>query len=251
MMTLTISAILLIYLNSLFLLAEKKREMQIALMNINNNTIVITKLLTNEISAAGYIGCARWVNEFPMINHTELKLLPQNKLVVDSKSLTLIHANQNHTELIRDMNNNSLFYVTNNVTIAKGDVLLISNCQFAEIVNVKDVQSYSHEMTKVITTKPLTHRFEKNAFVSQLEINSFYMEKTHRVDVKGSPIYALYQIDIHHNKLEIIEGIKFLKMQVDYDEGKNAMGVAIEFTLASLNYFSLEKNGFIYAGLRN
>lgn len=241
MISLFIAMMILFYITAIFLFYEKNHDMQVALTSVTENANMISQLFKNEIHAAGYIGCGKLTDTFPIKNNTPLKITLHG-IDVASKILTISHADFQHAELIKNMHSDSVLYVTNTVKFSAGDVLLVSDCKSADIFMVKNIDFYSKEINKITAVTPLANRYEKNALVSQYEVNTYYIDTTDRFDTKGFPIHALYQKDIYQNKTELIEGIEDMKINADG-------GVAIECKLKSVTRFALEKEWFIYAGL--
>ena len=64
---------------------------------------------------------------------------------------------------------------------------------------------------------PLNNTFDKNAQISRLEINTFFVEKTKRHTKTDKPIYALYMTDITGRKTEWVESVEKFFVERDGD----------------------------------
>lgn len=99
--------------------------------------------------------------------------------------------------------------------------------------------------------------------VATNKINTYFVDKTLRINDRGESIYALYQLDTKNHKQELVEGINDMKIQysilknnkiieINADEINNKskiIGVSIMLTFASLNEFTLKKNEFMYVSI--
>lgn len=83
------------------------------------------------------------------------------------------------------------FRVTNEVHINIGDVMVISNCQHAEIFQIKSV-AHNQGIQIVESVKPLEYEYDANSEVSRLEVNRYYVAKTKRNKSNGNPLYSLF-----------------------------------------------------------
>jgi hypothetical protein len=95
------------------------------------------------------------------------------------------------------------------------------------------------------------------------EINTYFIGKTKRNDARGNFIYALYQLDNQHRKLELVEGINDMKIQYtllennkmiersaeEINNKSKIIGLSIMLTLTSLNTVPLQKNEYMYVSL--
>ncbi|GEM_PF-5518852 len=94
-------------------------------------------------------------------------------------------------------------------------------------------------------------------------VNSYFVDKTMRIDDRGESIYALYQLDTEKHKRELVEGINDMKIQYtilknnkiietnadEINSESKIIGITIMLTFSSLNEFALQKNEFIYVSL--
>lgn len=258
MMSISISMLLLLGLLNIIFTANGAHSNQVAMNSLQENARDVTHILTEAIHSAGYIGCAHYTDEFPLTNHTDDTFIPKNKINLykgeemkdNTEAFTIRRMGLNNASVIKNMRGKSVVYASNTISFSKGDVLLISNCQSADIFRVKDVIKQMDGTQKIMTEDPLSTLYDKNASISFLEVNTYYIGDTGRLDYSHAPVFALYVQDIHHYKTELVEGVDDMHIVINKRKGEVA-SASIELQLRSLGRFALQKKWFIYAAIRH
>jgi hypothetical protein len=259
MIGLLISLLVIFCLTPIYIATERSQSVQIALNTIMDNANVASHFLHTDIVTAGYMGCARLTNRFPLVNTTHIEFNAINKIVSDassdmkpgSQAVTIRKASMQSVSLVKNMRSYSILYVSNTLAVSSGDVLLISDCKTADLFTVKEVQSLADNTQKIISEQPLSALYKLNAEVRQLEVNTYFIGETERKTQRDAVIFSLYKKDIHQHKLELVEGINDMKVNIDVNQKGQQQGVSIELNVGSLNDFILQKIWFIYVALRD
>jgi hypothetical protein len=142
------------------------------------------------------------------------------------------------------MRSDSILYSNTAEKFAAGDVLIISDCQTAEILQAKEVFNLQTEQ-KIIAEQPLKKRYEKNAEISKLAINTYFIGDTGRLSESGKPILALYSRDLLQHKQELVEGVSQLLPSLDIDQAENK-GVSL---ILKFETEHLQREGYLYVSL--
>lgn len=257
MLALSLSIFILIAVTEIYLTAQKGQKIQIAMNTIQENSRIAAQLLSTSIRMAGYTGC----EYFPVTSINRITDYKNSEMKTDTDAMTVWHAGNENTVLTKTMRGPSTLYTTTSVKFSAGDLLIISDCKSAEVFQVKQISAFINGTQKILSTKPLTKSYEKNAEVSLFKKESYFIADTGRLDETGKTVYALYMKDNHGRKTELVEGID--QMEIYYDVAGNnhlsersgrelasddvVMGVGLKLRFIS---FSLQKTGYIYAALR-
>lgn len=243
LIALTISLLILIITTTIFLAVQNNLCLQNEMSYLQENIRLATQLLTSDIRMAGYIGCPKLTDGFPIKQFQSVELNPRNKITATNNSVTVRHASVMHANLTQPIYNHSEIFLTPEPRFKAGDILLITDCKNAEIFQVNKVLIKDKEQ-KLLTTKPLAMEYEKYAEVSLLEINNYFIDKTDRQSVTGQTIYALYKRNIKGRKTELIENINSMHVNLSNN------GVGVEIILSFLTS-QAKKLGYIYIALRD
>lgn len=235
----TLSMLIISVVIEMYLNLQHSYHLQKSLNQIQHSAKVAIEQLNLNIKHAGYIGCMRLTNDFPITSYPPYSLSLRNRLTGSQSEITVVHAEGKFAQYIASPDNMTLL-VRSRMGINRGNILIISDCKHAEIIEVSDV-SISHDVKKISLHSPLHYLYDKHAEVSKLKINRFFIGKTQRINVDGTPIYALYVIDINGDQSELVPGVSRMKIQYDVvgvpayinelTDGTNVIGVAIEFEL--------------------
>lgn len=175
--------------------------LQLAIRGVQDSAQSTVDILSTEIRQAGYIGCAKLTNDFPIRAYQGFSITPDNHLILTDHSVLVRHAAQDSARLLSAMVRFDLLETNQNVLFKKGAILMISNCRHAEIFEVKSL--FTHHGAQLITpVVPLHDHFEQNAEVSYFEINQFYVHNKN-----------LYMDNIHKTKLKLVDGIDDLHIK--------------------------------------
>jgi hypothetical protein len=227
LIAMTLGILLLSGIFSTYLFSQKIHQQQTQLINQLETMRVISEILSNEIKIAGFIGCGRLDNHFPIENHTGYAVTPADILAVRHDSFTVLHASLPQSKLIEDMIFSTVLYVSMEVLFKESDILIISDCYSVAVCQIRTVVRINDHVQKIILLTPLKHVYRRNAQTSILERNSYFVEQ-------GS----LYKRDIHNKKIALADNI--LRLQIEF----------IPPSGVQMTYFLPSKIGFIYAALR-
>lgn len=254
----TLSLLLISFLFEMYTASQRGYQLQIALNHLQDNAKTAIDMLNSDIRKAGYIGCSRLTNNFPVISYSPYLLTSQTKLMGKDEEISIQHMEFPGLVLKELLQDNSTLYVSNEINVHKKDILVISDCQHAELFQVENVYSTS-EYQKITTFFPLHNQYKENAEIGHLIKNRYFVAKTNRKDKMGLPIYSLFVEDIK-NKTELVEGVKRIKLLYSILNGDNlielqakeindwsrVVGVAIELEMVS---FPLNKIWHSYVAL--
>lgn len=239
---LIISILFAIYLSSMH-----SYRLQNALNQLQENAQTASHILTTEIHRAGYIGCARLTEDFPLIFYPPFTLTPQNKITSSPHNEMMVrHMSLPAAVLMEPLRNASSLQVSNHVHFTSGEILMISDCKKAEVFAVKEVEVV-RGMQVIYPVRPLQYHYEKQAEVSQLSINTYFIANTKRTYLDGTPLYALFVRDNNQRKFELVEGIQQMTIRYTVKQdgnlielpaeqiakGSTLVGVAIDLNLIS------------------
>jgi type IV pilus assembly protein PilW len=272
MVSLTLSILILMGLSAIYLASAKNHLSEAALQNIQQNTRITFQLLQGSLRQAGNVGCAKLQNDFPVTTSQPYNITEDNfiqpywgsEIKSGTDAFTVRFANALGGSLIKPMEVANTLQITASPKIAIGDILLISDCQTAEILTVQQVSVASDGTQIILTDKNLTKIYKENAEVNEFEMNTFYISKTSRKDSSGKAIYALYMKDKTSHATELTEGVSSMQIQYAVLENGNifeqhsnevkdwssVMGVSLQFDFDSLNFFPLKKTVYTYVALR-
>lgn len=202
--------ILVACLFEIYLANQHSFELQTALHKMQNVAKTALNLLESEVQKSGNIGCARLSNDFVVQSYGDYSITPANSLMGSTNEIIVRYAKFPSVSLIKKINDN-VFMIENDVHFSQGDILLISTCQHAELVQIEHVAN--HKTMQTITTRNvLKYDYEQGAEVSQLVINRFFVAQTKRLHPNGKPVYALYVQDIGNHTSEIVEDISYIQI---------------------------------------
>jgi type IV pilus assembly protein PilW len=199
MMTIALSLMLLMTLMQLYLTTLHSVRLQMALQQIQHQAATAISILRSSVHQSGYIGCPKLSESFPM----DGELTVQNKLQgIQSNTLQVRHAASEHATLVEGMHNKNLIFASSEPHFPAGTIVLISNCQHAEIFTVK-TSIHVRRGQKLISDHSLHYRYDKNSEVSRYINDTFYISKS-----------TLYRKDMAGKKTRLVSGIE--DMQFEY-----------------------------------
>lgn len=256
-----LSLFMTISIAGLYLTIHKTLLAQTALMNIHENMQIILQRFHSSIAAAGFIGCAKLTNQFPVASYPPINISQDNmisaykdsEMKAGTDAITIMSASAAYAKLTESMEDLAELHVSDEPHFVKENVLLISDCLSADIFTIKKITKIKKQQI-IQTVQPLSKKYPEDAEVRLFEVNKYFVAKTSRYDSNGLPIYALYLKDIYSRKTELIEGVDDMKIQYTYSQmsDKNQIrGVNLSFVLGSLNNFKLKKKIYSYVALRS
>ena len=133
MICLTMSTLILSGCISVYLGIDQNNQTQLAINTIEENSLAATIILQDAIHKSGYIGCAKLSDPFPLTNKSDIEFTRKNRIEIEANELTIRNASLNAATLVRGMRSDTNLYASDDIKFAVEDVLLISNCQSADI----------------------------------------------------------------------------------------------------------------------
>jgi len=245
LLSLLISTLIVASIIFIFLSAEKAMQSETDLAALQENERFVTLFLQNEINQAGNIGCGKLTDHFPLQGFLSYTVTPENKITWTESMLTVRHADAILTNLTRNMQGFSTFFVALSPRFAKGDIVIISNCASADIFQIKKI-SVTQTEQMITTEKPLSARYQKNDEVALFDTNTFFIDKTNRVTRDGKIIFALYQSDIYGRRTELSENVTNFVITNDQDESGKTVGLDLAADFAAGNF---SKKWYLYHAL--
>lgn len=271
MLALTLSLFIMGLLFEIYLFAENSRVAQTALITLQENAQLISRIFRKQIQSSTYFACAKLTDEFPFINNSPYMLDSKNRIGkyqdVERKTGTdgirFWQASTQNAVLAKTMRGFSDLYVSTSITIKVDDDVMVSDCQSAEIFHVKQVVKIDNNTQKIVTSKPLNKLYGIHSEINMIEIKSYFIAPTERVDKNNQRIYALYIKNNHDAKAELAEGITQMKIyfstiegnklaEYSIDELVNATqvkGLSFVFDLTSVSINALQKKWYVYVAL--
>lgn len=185
---------------------QRSYNMLKALNQIQDHATTAIDIFASAIHQAGFIGCAKLTQDFPIYAQLPDLMHAQNKLTGTDKEITVRYLGYPSSTLEVSMQNNSTLYVTNEKHFSRGDTVLISDCQQAEVFVIKEVYLFKNRQ-KIIAAQSLHKRYGQHADIGPLEVNKFFISKTHRTHPDGTPIYSLFIKQSNKHKFELVAEI--------------------------------------------
>ncbi|HSW92963.1 MAG TPA: hypothetical protein VLJ15_01255 [Gammaproteobacteria bacterium] len=271
MLSLTISFLLISGVFQMYLTAENNQHLQSSLTLLQENAMMMTQVLKNRLRAVAFTGCAKLTDDFPFTNHLPFPLNPENRITAYESSqikpgtdaIRIWSFNPAGDFLLKKMTGHSVLYVSSGVAFKTNDYLAISDCKTTETFRAANVFEAGENQQKIITDKPLEKLYDKQAEINQVEIDTYFVGKTERVDEKNQPIDALFSENIHGDTMEIAEGVSEMKITFSTQAGnqlmelpvheikqaENVKGISFDFDLTAVSRARLNKKWNIYVAL--
>lgn len=253
MLALTLSMLLLGLLSIVYLATEQANELRAGLLTLHDNSRFALQRLSSEFQLLGFIGCPRFMPEFPLSNATRHSFNSQNilELAQDSQGSTVVtvrHRGLRADSLQRPMTESSVLELSLGFQVVPGDIFLISDCRHAELFQVAQVIKWVGGQ-RLRSLTPLRYAYSENAELGLLEINTYAIERTGRKDDSGRVISALYVTDLRGRKRELVEGIERLRVEkLQLKPGVGGSGISIEL---EARHKKLRKTEYAFIALRN
>jgi type IV pilus assembly protein PilW len=213
---LLLGGLLTIYLNSV-----RVSALQAALYEAQDQARSAIDILNSDIHRAGQIGCAKLTADFSLLAYPPYSITPRNKLFSQNEhEITVRYADYPPAVLLETMNNPALLYVSKNKNFKPGEIAIIADCSHAELFKIAAVHSL-HNSWRIVPEVPLHELYAVNAEVSRLVVNRYFVAATRH----GS--MALYAQDVTGRHMELVEGIKKMKIYYSIEQGGKVNDVAV------------------------
>jgi prepilin-type N-terminal cleavage/methylation domain-containing protein len=222
-----ISLFILSMVTTIYVASEKNQQIQIALTTIQENARIAIESLRIDLHLAGNMGCGRLRADFPLKN---VDLTPANKIIATEHTITIRGASAEKADLLETMQAEDILYVSSEPRFKVGDVVMISNCDSAEVFSILHADLVNQTTQKIIADKLLSQRYPKASSLSKFINKIYFIENA-----------CLYFKDGNKPSQELIHGIKAM------DVTSNINTVAIKLTLLAEN--GLQKEWFVTVNL--
>ena len=222
MITITLSLLLLTTLLQLYLTSMRSLHIQSALFDMQHQARTTIAILRESIHRAGYIGCAKLTTGFPIQQDAPYSMTAYTKLQSGNQnSITVRYADFSHVTLTENMHDRRYLQATLEHRYKPGDILIISNCQHADIFQVKKIL-FSHHVQRMLSVHPLHHHYKKESEIARFHIDTFYIEKNKQ------QLPALFLRDIYHRTTQLVTGIADMQFMFTVNLQNNIKQLAAE-----------------------
>lgn len=193
---------------------------------IPNKAMLAFHLLSQDIRMAGFIGCVRLIDVSTLKKH----LSAETSLVIWHKGFTTAKIGlpklvqyQNDSDAIlvqfldpnifpiKEAKSKHIIFV-HKTLFRPTDVLLISDCQHAELIHWNKIH--------------LTNSYQTDSEIGLFNKIIYYIANTGRLSEVGKPIYALYRRNLNqsiYRPVELIEGIKSMSIRLGMKNSDGTM----------------------------
>jgi Tfp pilus assembly major pilin PilA len=217
LITAAIASLLAASLTTIYLAVEQTYQRQHALQLQQAVARHVTELLTDEVHAAGYIGCARLTPEFPVQPFMRHTLTVQNALVVDDKTITVRYQSYPGASLVANMRSLSQLKADMTVIYHPGQLLLISDCSHAEIFEAAYI-IIKNDVQLITTLQPLHYLYLQYAEIGAMTTHHYHLARSRHQQGKRRMVNALVRIDGNGNARKEVDGMEQLIFARD-DQG--------------------------------
>ncbi|MBA3660669.1 MAG: prepilin-type N-terminal cleavage/methylation domain-containing protein [Gammaproteobacteria bacterium] len=232
MVALTVSLLIYSILMEIYVHTLKSYRLQIAYHQLQINAEQAVSILMSAIKKSGYIGCAKLTKNFPLANQASSTFNFENQLVLTPHSLTVSYMQHKTATLIHGVEGGKTLTIDHGISIKPRDILIISDCESANIFTVKNVSKFKFKQIIYLNT-PLIYPFKAGAQISHL-VKERYLLKKVSAPNQYQRKFALFRENlIHKRQHELVGGID----QIDFDPDLNLktqliQGVMIELTFS-------------------
>ncbi|MCD6055245.1 MAG: hypothetical protein K0R12_207 [Gammaproteobacteria bacterium] len=256
LMVCAVSGFLLLMLGNTLITQYKTARWQQAISELQENGRFASFLLKEGIKEAGYSGCGRIENLLQLTNQSSVPFDENNiirgyeavgnqwqpalssrlprTILKGSDVIEINQAEDSGRFLAADMVDARKLSIESPDQIKPNDRLMVSTCQYADIIEVESVVSQGHNQYKVIPKASLSRLYSKNAFVGKMVQVFFYIADTKRKNEQGKAIYALYTLDKNNYNTELVEGISAMKIRYGWRQRAPSADSILRYATASV-----------------
>ncbi|WP_342219758.1 PilW family protein [Rickettsiella endosymbiont of Miltochrista miniata] len=225
MLAISLSLFLSLGMMSIFIHSKNIYRLTQSLGTIPTKARMAFYLLSHDIRMAGFIGCVRLMDALPINSgltgdtslivwhkgHTAAKLsLPKLARYQKDSDAILIQFLDPNTFPIKEAKSSRII-LAHWKLFRPRDILLISDCQHAELIHWSDIH--------------LAHSYQMDSEIGFFNKIIYYIADTGRVSETGQRIYALYRRNLNqsvYKPTELIEGINRMSIRLGI---KNSDGI--------------------------
>lgn len=192
--------------------------------HLNENLQFADFFLRQAVIHAGFAGCRNIPELEPNLhNHTGIHfdfshpITSHQSTDKNSNILVITKANTAIIGIADDFQKSaSSIKVTKNPATEGNTLLLLSDCQNADLFSINDYDN--KQAINLINTLENNYSI-KSASISRFEEMTFFIDKTSRLSTQNKPIYSLFFSINRKPKQELIPGI--INMQINYEINNN------------------------------
>lgn len=226
MIAISLSLFLSLGMINIFMHSKNINLLTLSLNTIPTKARMAFYLLSHDIRMAGFIGCIRLIDDLPLNS----RLTGDTSLVVWHKGYT--SANLSLPKIARYQKNSDAILIqfldpntfpiqeakSSHILLAHKklfrprDILLISDCQHAELLHWNNIH--------------LKHSYQTDSEIGFFNKIIYYIADTGRVTETGQRIYALYRRNLNqsfYKPIELVEGIKRMSIQLGMKNGNGTL----------------------------
>jgi type IV pilus assembly protein PilW len=256
LLALLLGTFLLGVLTTTYISAKQTLLANAAINALQDTTVMAEHFIRQAVQKAGYIGCVNLINTLVLPENANIMLSPANKILpfydsfikAGTDAFTVQGAAMVGATLLEMSVAGEALQVATNNFLKEGEIAIIADCEKAELFTIQNLIDAVDRQT-VIPVTPLKEIYGQGAKISLFEKNTYYIHETDRKDKQGVWYSALYLVDIHNHKKELLEGVS--GMTLTYAQNTSKTLVSARITLKNPGDFVYQKTVFIDAALRN
>lgn len=202
MSSLIIGVMFDLYLNTL-----QSQRIQKDLVDLQANASVVVSVVSQYLQHVNDFGPAFVGSDFP-ISNTYLSDVPDIRRFSSTESELQIYHRGLDVAAIEQISNHGDVIKTREF-VRLHHYLVISDITHIEISKIKAIPNHAAKLIHL--SYPLQTRFRDYAEIGQLELSRIYVAPTRRHYPNGALVMALYLDDLQHAKVELVDGIEYIK----------------------------------------
>ena len=175
MLALFFSLFLTAILTHLFLRQHKNYLQQQEYLMVAASAHKVLTLLQDEIRMAGQVGCAKLTEDFVVWPYHEFSLTLKNRLVITENDLRVRYQSFPAAYVKHKNGRNSLISMSD-VHFQKDQLLIVSDCAHAEIIQAKSVR-LSGDSQIITTTEPLRFDYQAGAEIGHMVARHYFVAR--------------------------------------------------------------------------
>ena len=205
MIALSISVLIISVLFQWYRMQWNSMAAQNNLIAVIEQAHLVSDYLASEIEQAGYVGCVKVTDNFPVTSDLSEMIPLHPWLIIAPHMLTVRHANKRYNELYIAMHDFNQLIISNTVRFKTGDIVVVSDCKQAEIFKIHHVYYSTHHQV-IIPEQPLHHLFSQYSVISLFESNYFFVDNGY-----------LTASNIYHRKSHLVKGVREITFHLMLD----------------------------------
>lgn len=135
----------------------------------------LISLFRSEVESAGHIGCAQLNEDFIVQPYQKYSITKANSLQVHDNELIVQYQAMPTLSLISPLNQHRTLLTDNGATVEPKDILLISDCNHAEIFQVKSI-NIKNNVKHITSIGQLRSAYGVNAEVGRLIYHRYFLQ---------------------------------------------------------------------------